>query len=139
MINNKINLSISDQKRLKQFIDQISTSVKLDYSLNSLLNKWRIFVNDVGNGYNNSVYEYTNSLGVRDILEKAINLLSKDGQNEINQNLNPLDTIFKESTDSMEQSISHLKVPGEFWWWYRIPKNPGDELKRDLQSEGFFI
>ena len=59
-----MNLSPNERTELARLLD--------GSSLDALLREWRAFVTQVERGYDDSIYEYTNDLSVRDRLERLL-------------------------------------------------------------------
>jgi len=101
-------------------------------SLSSLLQKWQYFVVEVQRGYSSSIYDYTNALSIRDIIQSTINVISKNGQKEILGLLQEADDIFQTSTRQVQNPLLNYAINHENWWWYRFPKLHTDAIEEDV-------
>lgn len=108
-----------------------------------LLNKYQNFLEEIKTGYNFSIYDYINDLSIRDLPEKELEYLPKEIKNNYIHKLYELDTVFKNLTNEIKKPVGLPEVKPASpqqqmtrWWYYRIPKNLGPELKRDLKGTG---
>jgi hypothetical protein len=67
------NLSEKDKSALGDILKYLSVRTHRSVSLQQLTADWDRFVSHVEEGYSDSIYEYTNDLSIRDLLEKLIN------------------------------------------------------------------
>jgi hypothetical protein len=100
-------------------------------SLGSLLQAWQRFVTAVERGYDDSIYEYTNDLSVRDRLERVVAAASPGLRAQLEQALAPDDRRFEAATEEAARPLGSTYTT---WWWQRVPARPGDELAQDLAS-----
>lgn len=101
-----------------------------------LLEIWDNFVSDVDEGYNNSIYEYTNDLSVRDLLQTIIDNSPLALRDKLIAALQILDERFRKATKESNRSLLPDQEKSQAWWWFRVPTKFGTELKNDLQMEG---
>jgi hypothetical protein len=132
----KKNFNAIDRKALENLLAEFSQKSRYTVSLDSLLNDWQIFVHTVSIGYRDSIYDYTNQLSNRDLLEEILVGLSRDGRNVLEGILQPTDNHFILCTLQISRPIISSDIKDLPWWWYRIPRNAIGELKADLLSEG---
>jgi hypothetical protein len=128
-----LQFSPDDALIVEAILAPFSTRAKRPLSLEHLLERWSNFVREVGRGYADSIYEYTNDLSTRDILETVVQQAPQPLHDGLNAILNPIDVRYNELTQVIQRSLGSSQNP----WWFRIPKNLSDELKDDLQAEGF--
>ena len=102
-----------------------------DGSLGSLLQKWGRFVTAVERGYDDSIYEYTNDLSVRDRLERVVTGASPGLRAPLEGALAPDDGRFEAAT---EEAARPLGTTYTTWWWRRVPRRRAGELADDLES-----
>jgi hypothetical protein len=104
-------------------------------SLNQLLGQWAEFVRAVERGYDDSIYEYTNDLSVRDQLEKLISASSSTLAAKLRGAFAPIDERFTKATEPAKRPLSaaHGALPS---WWRRVPKRREGELAEDLKAMG---
>lgn len=131
--------SAEDWRRIERFLTQIENQVGFRRSLEDLIREWSDFVSEVETGYENLYIEdYENDLCKRDILQELIESLSPLGANALERLLKPIDDCFIQATMPVKRPL--LPWIGEEtrgFWWYRVPKNPGDDLLHDLKQGGF--
>jgi hypothetical protein len=101
-------------------------------SIASLIKKWTEFTVEVEKGYELTIYDYTNDLSSRDLLQE---LSDRDPQvkEEIMAVIEPADKRFMLATRQSDGVLRPSASPDE-WWWHRLPKKQGGELKRDLDD-----
>ena len=104
-------------------------------SLNALLGGWGAFVARVERGYDDSIYEYTNDLSVRDRLERVVQGAGPDLRAQLEAALAEDDRRFDAATEASARPLGEF--PGESPpWWRRVPRRRGGELADDLESLG---
>jgi hypothetical protein len=101
-------------------------------SLGSLLQDWRRFIAAVERGYDDSIYEYTNDLSVRDRLERVIAGASPGLREQLEGTLAADDKRFEAAT---EEAARPLGVTYTTWWWQRVPRRRVGELAQDLRDQ----
>lgn len=125
-----------DRKRLEKLLTEISNKSQFKQSLDQLITRWAYFVKQVERGFDSSIYEYTNDLSVRDVLEEIKDSLTETGQNQLASQLAPEDTRFKSATSPIQHPV-RSGVTHHHWWWYRIPKILSGDLQEDIESEKY--
>jgi hypothetical protein len=95
------------------------------------LHAWAAFVTQVERGYDDSIYEYTNDLTVRDRLERVVQGASPGLQAKLHARLADDDARFEQAT---EDSARPLAADRPGWWWRRVPRRRSGELAEDLES-----
>ena len=115
----------------------------MPYKLKKLLNKYQKFIEEIRAGYNFSIYDYINDLSIRDLLEEKVEHLAEEIKNKYLYKLHKLDIAFKRLTNEIKTPLilteftqTSSKKRTTQWWYYRIPKNLGSELKKDLEEAG---
>jgi hypothetical protein len=136
-MQDKIQLTGDERIALDQKIDDFRQSGSLrTFSLEKSIHNWRSLVEAVEIGYGLGVYDYTNELTNRDILQRFLDTLPKTLEVHINESIKPIDDTLLSLTDESDMDL--LGAGGEWqskaWWWHRLPKKIGDELKEDLES-----
>ncbi len=122
---------------LEGVLQRLSRRAGYPMSLQQLLQQWRNFVVRVEQGYADSIYEYMNELSVRDLLEEILRSVPHGLQKALAQWITPWDKRFAEATREIGRAmLPAVEQEAPLWWWFRIPKNPGEELEEDLRSEG---
>lgn len=131
----KIELSKEEEWVLEPILTAISRVAQRDFTLSDLLEKWMRFVLSVEHGYNDSIYEYTNDLSVRELLEKVTDASPQSLRNKLLKELKAWDDRLMAVTKPAPQPLMERKGEKPAWWWFRIPSKPGNELRSDLQTE----
>jgi hypothetical protein len=98
-------------------------------SLGSLLHEWQRFVTAVERGYDDSIYEYTNDLSVRDRLERVVAGAGPGLRAQLERTLAADDARFEAAT---EEAPRPLGATYATWWWRRVPRRLVGELADDL-------
>ena len=115
---------------------QRRTGAKSTTTLEHLVQRWSRFVEEIERGYKLSIYDYTNDLCVRDILDDVIELVPESLRGDIRTELSAWDDRYRLAT---KPSAAPL-LPGEDVVgqarWHRVPRLLDGELKDDLISEG---
>ena len=111
---------------------------KTIFALSHHLSQWRRFVLAVEEGYQLTIYDYTNDLSTRDLLEKMVQQASCGLLARFKEQLVEWDRRFLAATRRVKRPLIPA-LEGEHlgWWWYRIPKTSGRELEEDLRQLGF--
>jgi hypothetical protein len=103
-------------------------TITLDY----LLTKWVKLVMQVEEGYQLSIDDYNNAITRRDLLQEILDGSQQVTQEKLSSWLVEWDDRFKKATKEVEEPPFPYLPKEMQWWWYRIPLNPGDELKKWL-------
>lgn len=128
-----IELTPEEARAVERALASASSRAKQPFSLDRLVARWRRFVDEVAAGYGDSIYEYTNDLGVRELLEKVMKESPEPARAKIAQELAPLDSRFDESTQPAKRPLGNPTSK----WSTRVPTKIAGELERDLRSEGY--
>ena len=105
-------------------------------SLNALLGGWDTFVTRVERGYDDSIYEYTNDLSVRDRLERVVQGAGPGLRGKLEGALAEDDRRFEAATEEAPgRSASSRRRARP--WWRRVPRRRVGELAEDLASLGY--
>jgi hypothetical protein len=132
-----LNLTPDENAQLQEAIrHHVASSQSPSFSVDGQLNKWQGLVNKIRNGYPLGVYDYTNELSSRNVLEDFAQHLSGSLEIKVRNVMKAIDEAFLDETE--ESSIilagtaeSSAKLP---WWWHRMPKKLEGELKEDIES-----
>ena len=121
---------------LNATLRRLSRRAKHPITLEYLLQRWQDFVVQIERGYEDSIYEYTNDLSMRDLWEDLLRGVPQGLRQELSEWIRPWDERFYKATRGAERAI----LPGAreplHWWWFRVPKRIGEELGADLRFEG---
>jgi hypothetical protein len=121
-----MSLDLSPQER-----DELARLLGED-SLGALLGRWSAFVTAVERGYDDSIYEYTNDLSVRDRLDAVVTGASPGLRAKLAAALAEDDRRFEAATEDAARPLG-----GASAWWRRVPVRRGGELADDLESLGY--
>jgi hypothetical protein len=132
------NLGESDSIELKRALEEVSKTIgrEGDLSLERLIDRWSSFVRDVEDGYAFSIYDYTNDLSVRDILDSLASRVPESIKIQIANELKEADDRFTRATRQVSASILNGVSSALGDRWVRIPKKLMEELRSDLESDG---
>jgi hypothetical protein len=103
-------------------------------SLGAMLRRWSDFVTQVERGYEASIYEYTNDLSVRDLLERVIAGAGPGLRAKLEAEAAEDDRRFEAATEESARPLGKFADPP--WWWRRAPVRRVGELADDLESLG---
>jgi hypothetical protein len=116
-------------------LDRLSAKAGRRFTLNSLLNTWANFVAEVERGYRGNIYEYADSLGVREVLDELCRSVPEHVRQTVECALRPIDDRYESATQPTDKPI--VSSAGDrSLRWHRIPKILLRELRADLESEG---
>ena len=105
-------------------------------SLNALLGGWDTFVTRVERGYDDSIYEYTNDLSVRDRLERVVQGAGPGLRGKLAGALAEDDRRFEAATEEAARPLGEFPDASPAWW-RRVPRRRVGELAEDLASLGY--
>jgi hypothetical protein len=100
-------------------------------TLGALLQDWRRFVGEVERGYDDSIYEYTNDIAVRDRLERVVAGASPGLRAQLERALADDDRRFAAATEAAARPL------GRSPWAQRVPTRRVGELAEDLAALGY--
>ena len=129
-----LRLTSEETRQLEVILDSLSRRAQRRLSLHGLMKKWSRFVEQVEHGYGLSIYEYTNDLSVRCVLEDILLAVPQSLRERLAAELEAWDSRFREATLESERPLfSPASLPSH-WWAFRIPRKIEGELKTDLQT-----
>lgn len=131
-VTEEIHLSPEDELALAPILEAMSWKARQTLTLPAMLSRWEHFISEVEAGYADSIYEYTNDLSVRDLLQTVVENSPLALGNALRTVLQPLDDRFRGATAESENAALSKRRARSAWWWFRIPVKPGYELKNDL-------
>ena len=102
-------------------------------SFDSTLHRWSHFVTQVERGYDDSIYEYTNDLSVRDRLERVIEGAGPGLRARLAGRVVDADRRFEEATEETTRPLGEFSGTAPHWW-RRVPRRRVGELAEDLAS-----
>lgn len=129
-----LDLTAAEREELQALLGSTDAAAPTR-SLNELIGGWARLVTAIERGYDDSIYEYTNDLGVRDRLEGLIQAAPSGLRAKIQSAVAPLDARF---TTATEQAARPLSAAGSQFqaWWHRVPTRRDGELADDLEALG---
>ncbi len=130
------HLSPDESRVLDEILAGLSARAQFPVSLEWLFQRWSDFVIQLENGYRDSIYEYTNDLSTRDLIQDVWVELPESVRQKLVQILEPLDARYKKATREAEHPLSSTLTEKSRYWWFRIPKKAGKEFENDFRSEG---
>jgi hypothetical protein len=132
------NLGESDTIELKRALEEVSKAIggEGNLSLEGLMDRWSSFVGDVEGGYAFSIYDYTNDLSIRDILDSLASKVPESIKIQIANELKEADDRFTKATRQVSAPILNGGSSALGDRWFRIPKKLMEELRSDLESDG---
>jgi hypothetical protein len=101
-----------------------------------MLGRWSAFVRTVERGYEDSIYEYTNDLSVRDRLEGVAAGAGPALRGKLNGALADDDRRFAAATQEAGRPLGEFADGGPAWW-RRVPRRRVGELAEDLDALGY--
>ncbi len=110
------------------------TVVEPEARFQQLLNWYEVFVEEVERGYFLTIYNYTNELGVRQLMREVCEKGFSPAE-EARVMLDQLDTRFKRMLIPAKKPL----YPGydkSHFWYHQVPRNAQWELLEDLLNEG---
>jgi hypothetical protein len=134
-MDQQIRLSADEKLALDQIFSfyqertKFAFIITLDYYMKELSK----LIADIEKGYPLSIDDYTNDLCVRDIFQKIITACPN--------NVDLLEWIkrWDDRFDKATKNVNKPLLPGlegkkPNWWWFRIPINQGNVLKKWLDN-----
>jgi len=131
----KIQLSSEEECMLEPILASMSQKANRTLTLPLLMERWKNFVDEVEAGYDDCIYEYTNDLTVRDLLQIVLDNSPLTLRDKLIGALQIWDQRFDAATEISARSVLPDKGKTQAWWWFRVPIRPGAELKNDLQID----
>lgn len=110
-----LELTPAERTSLEQQLERLGQDFGRAVSLNDMLSLWQTFVSTVERGYDDSIYEYTNDLSVRDCLEVLLNGASPSLRTKLESAISPTDRRFMDATDEAARPLS--EAGGELAPW----------------------
>lgn len=135
-----IVLPPKDREKIAQFVESHypDTGVVPEEHIRHCIEAWEEFVSqEVELGYEFGLDDYLNDLGRRDDIEEVLRLLSLQGYHIVMSIVEPIDQRFRHATRHVERSVWYpAEEKNPYWWYHRVPKRMGDDLRRDLRTIG---
>jgi hypothetical protein len=129
----RLDLSPDEQQELARLLAELAQRSGREDSLDAMLCRWSDFVTRVQRGYDDSIYEYTNDLSVRDRLERIVQGAGPRLRARLEGCLADDDRRFEAATEQSARPLGEARPP----WWRRVPRRRAGELAEDLESLGY--
>jgi len=98
------------------------------------LEHWCRFVREVEDGYELTIYDYTNDLSYRDSIDTAVAAESSRVPRAVVEELSRCDERFRKATNQTEEPVLPTGTHETKWWWFRVPRKLVGELADDLRE-----
>jgi hypothetical protein len=127
-----LDLTPEELNELESLLDAMAYGA----SLNELVGQWAEFVEGLERGYDDSIYEYTNDLSVRDRLQNLVGASSPALRAKMETAVAPVDQRFGFATEPAARPLraNSGDLPS---WWRRVPKRRDGEFADDLKALGY--
>jgi len=117
-------------------VEVLAKQAKFSFTFDDLLKRWSNFVTATELGYEDSIYEYTNDLATRDVIQRVLLGIPESLSAKVIEIVQCDDDRFLQATRKIERSLADRKSFEDSPWWFRVPRKMSDELRNDLESEG---
>ena len=132
----RLDLTPAEREELARLLAELAALSGREDSLDAMLGSWSAFVTAVERGYEDSIYEYTNDLSVRDRLEGVAAEAGPALRTKLHGALAEDDRRFATATQEAERALGEFaeRAPS---WWRRVPRRRVGELAEDLVALGY--
>jgi hypothetical protein len=131
----RLDLDDSDRQVLNDILHSLGLRGRKTFTLDGLVTKWQNFVGRVERGYDDNLYEYTNDLSLRDLLDEIERGGTPAVAGLVADKIGASDARFREATSSRDTPLR--RQPARIthrWWWSRVPRRLVGELADDLRE-----
>jgi hypothetical protein len=132
----RLDLTREEQEELGRVLAALAARSGREDSLDAMLGRWSAFVTTVERGYEDSVYEYTNDLSVRDRLEGVAAGAGPALRAKLHGALAEDDRRFAAATQEADRPLGEFAEAAPSWW-RRVPRRRVGELAEDLDALGY--
>jgi hypothetical protein len=94
---------------------------------------WSGFVDQCVQGYDWTIYEYDDEIGVRDYIECVLNDMQLKGFHEYEWFRSAIDEVDKRFRAVLQESIQR-PTDSPYWWRKGVLQFAGDEYRQDMES-----
>jgi hypothetical protein len=132
----ELDLTHEEREELARLLAELAARTGREDSLGAMLGRWSAFVTTVERGYDDSIYEYTNDLSVRDRLEGVAAGAGPALRAKLHGALADDDRRFAAATQEADRALGEFadEAPS---WWRRVPRRRVGELGEDLDALGY--
>ena len=132
----RLDLTPEERAELARLLAEPAARRGREDSLDAMLGRWSAFVTTVERGYEDSIYEYTNDLSVRDRLERVVAGAGPSLAAKLHGALAEDDRRFEAATQETDRALGEFadEAPS---WWRRVPRRRVGELAEDLDALGY--
>ena len=131
-----LDLTQDEREELARLLAELAGRTGREDSLGAMLGRWSAFVATVERGYEDSIYEYTNDLSVRDRLEGVVAGAGPALRAKLHGALADDDRRFAAATEEAGRPLGEFAA-GAPSWWRRVPRRRAGELAEDLDALGY--
>jgi hypothetical protein len=107
-------------------------------SLWEVIERWQRFVEQVEQGYELSLHDYTMELGLRDSLEEVKRSLPARLSGELNQSLTSFDQRLRFVTEPAPKPLAPGVSSEDRWWWFALPRKANVEFFEQFNGNESF-
>ena len=132
----RLDLTSQERGELARLLAELAERTGREDSLDAMRGRWSAFVSAVERGYEDSIYEYTNDLSVRDRLESVAGAAGAALRAKLHDALADDDRRFEAATEEAARPLGELADDAPSWW-RRMPRRRVGELAEDLDSLGY--
>jgi hypothetical protein len=133
----RLELSPEEHEELARALADLAERSGREDSLDTMLRRWSGFVTEVERGYDDSIYEYTNDLSVRDRLASVAASAGPGLRAKLDGVLAEDDRRFVAATEETARALREVTEASPSWWWRRVPVRRVGELADDLEALGY--
>jgi hypothetical protein len=132
----RLNLTREEREQLARLLAEPAARTGREDSLDAMLGRWSAFVTTIERGYEDSIYEYTNDLSVRDRLERVVAGAGPALRAKLQGALAEDDRRFAAATQQANRPLGEFadEAPS---WWRRVPRRRVGELAEDIDALGY--
>ena len=130
----RLDLTQEEREELARLLAELAARAGREDSLGAMLGRWSAFVTTVERGYEDSIYEYTNDLSVRDRLERVAAGAGPALRAKLARALAADDGRFEAATEEAARPLGADRATA---WWRRVPRRRIGELAEDLDALGY--
>ena len=117
----RLDLTPEEREELARLLAELAARTGREDSLDAMLGRWSAFVATVERGYDDSIYEYTNDLSVRDRLEGVTGGAGPALRAKLHGALAEDDRRFTTATQEAGRALGEF-ADGAPSWWRRVPR-----------------